>query len=122
MKQPLYDANIILTKCHTHKKLFGVRVEKMNDGDWWRTWSFPINESQATNEGFDKSKIQGNLNGTEDYPGCPYCGTWGFVQCNSCRKLTCWQEERSLVCEWCGQMMNNIAVATSKFDVSGGDY
>lgn len=73
----------------------------MNDGDWWRTWSFPMKKTQAKSEGFDKNSVKGNMYATEEYPGCPYCGTFGFVQCNTCHKITCWNSESSLVCEWC---------------------
>ncbi len=113
------EANVLLTKCTRSHKAFGVRVEKMEDGDWWRTWAFEIRESTAKSEGFDKTPVRGNLYGTDEYPGCPYCGTFGFVQCNKCKKLTCWNDEKKLTCLWCNNPMNNITLSTDKFDVSG---
>ena len=78
------DAAVILAKCYKTKKMYGMRSQKMNDGDWWRTWAFPIDEKRA-------------------------------------RKLSCWNGETRLTCLWCGNDMNNIATATEKFNLSGGD-
>lgn len=114
------EANIIMQKCSKHKKTFGVRVQLMNDGDWWRTWAFPMKESQAKDEGFDKNNVKGNMFTTEEFPGCPYCGSKGFVQCNKCHKLSCWDGETLMTCTWCGTKMENIVTATEKFDISGG--
>lgn len=115
------EATVIVFKCPQRKKILGVRTQKMNDGDWWRTWSFPIDERRAHNEGYDETKVQGNLYHTSEYPGCPYCGTYNFVQCNRCHKISCWNGEESLPCLWCGNNMDNIVTATEKFSVSGGD-
>lgn len=114
------EANIIMQKCSKSTKTFGVRVQLMNDGDWWRTWSFPMKKTQAKSEGFDKNSVKGNMYATEEYPGCPYCGTFGFVQCNTCHKITCWNSESSIVCKWCSNKMGNIVIATDKFDIFGG--
>lgn len=94
----------------------------MLDGDWWRTWAFKMKPQSATREGYDKTMVQGNLNAVEEYPGCPYCGTFGFVQCGSCQKISCWNGETSLICPWCGQHMDNIVAATDKFSVSGDKF
>ena len=114
------EAIVLLTRC-TNKQLQGVRVQKMQDGDWWRTWAFPANENRAKNEGYDKQQIQGNLYSTEEFPGCPYCGAKSFVLCNKCHKMTCWHGESVLDCAWCGNHMDNITTATEKFSLSGGD-
>ena len=116
------EANIVLFKCTKTHNLFGVRVQKFSDGDWYRTWAFRIKESSAKAEGFDKTPIKGNLYATKEYPGCPDCGTKSFVQCNNCKKLSCWNGEDHLTCPWCGNEMRNITEATEKFNVSGNDY
>lgn len=113
-------AMVILIKCSKYKRCFGARTQLMEDGDWWRTWAFPIGEDTASKEGFDKENIKGNLYTTEEYPGCPYCGTNRFVQCNKCGKLTCWNGENSIICEWCGNTLDNIEIAQDKFDMFGG--
>ena len=121
MKDCPINANVLLIRCTYQKRTFGARVQKMSDGDWWRTWSFPLSDAQAKNEGYDKTPIQGNLNATEDYPGCPHCGEYGFVQCGTCRKISCYKGEATVTCDWCGAT-SGVVTATSKFDVSGGDY
>jgi len=94
----------------------------MKDGDWWRTWAFKIKPQHAKSEGYDKTQVQGNLNSTEEYPGCPHCGTKGFVQCGKCQKISCWNGETSLVCSWCGNKMESIVSSTEKFSVTGGKF
>ena len=115
------EAAIILAKCYKKNQAYGIRTEKMSDGDWWRTWAFPMDVRRAQKEGYDVTKVQGNLYETEEYPGCPYCGTKSFVQCGKCLKISCWNGETSLKCPWCGNDMDNIISTTEKFDVSGGD-
>lgn len=114
-------AAVILAKCSNSKRIYGIRTQKMPDGDWWRTWAFPLDENRAKSEGYDETKAQGNLYHTEEYPGCPYCGTKGFVQCNQCQKISCWHGETRMTCPWCGNDMDNIVSSTEKFNVSGGD-
>lgn len=116
------EANVILMRCARVSKSYGVRIQLMEDGDWYRTWAFPINEKAARVEGFDKTPIRGNLFVIDEYPGCPYCGTKDFVQCGKCSKLTCYNGEESYKCQWCGQVMNNIVSATDKFELSGGAF
>lgn len=115
------EANVILVRCNKHQKIYGTRIQRMQDGDWWRTWAFPVSEKRAKNEGYDQQEVRGNLFATEEFPGCPYCGAKRFVQCNKCKKLTCWNGAKKLKCEWCGNNMDNIVAATEKFSVSGGD-
>lgn len=115
------EAAVIVGKCTKRNQMYGMRTQKMKDGDWWRTWAFSIDEKRAHSEGYDETPVQGNLYHTEEYPGCPYCGTKSFVQCNKCRKLSCWNGEKKLVCTWCGYNMDNIVTATEKFNLSGGD-
>ncbi len=116
------DAKILVFKCGKTNELYGVRVQQMEDRDWWRTWSFKISSQFAISEGYDRNQIQGNLYATDEYPGCPYCGTDSFVQCHSCRKISCWSHERSLRCTWCGIQMENISTATEKFTMTGQSF
>ncbi len=115
------EAVVILEKCSKNRRAFGVRTQKMEDGDWWRTWAFPIDENRARSEGYDLTPIQGNLYRLEEYPGCPYCGAYNFVQCGRCHKISCWNGEKALTCPWCENHMTNIITATDKFELSGGD-
>ena len=116
------EANVIMCRCGKCSKVYGIRVERMADGDWYRTWAFKLSEKSAGREGFDKTPIRGNLNATLEYPGCPYCGTIGFVQCGYCGRISCWNGESSLNCSWCGKLMENIVDANEKFDVSANQF
>ena len=115
------EAAVLLARCTKRKQLYGIRTQKMEDGDGWRTWAFPIDERRAKSEGYDITPVQGNLYHTKDYPGCPYCKAKSFVLCHKCRKLSCWNGEKEVVCAWCGEELKNIVTATEKFNLSGGD-
>ena len=118
MAGPL-NATVVLGKCPKTKKLYGMRVEQRGK-DWVRTWAFPIDEQKAKHEGFDANKVTGSMNAVDNYPGCPHCGSMGFVQC-SCGKISCWSNvESKFTCPWCGQS-GEVHVA-DKFDVSGGGF
>lgn len=114
------EATIILAKCPKRNLTYGIRIQKMSDGDWWRTWAFPIDAHRAHREKYDEAKVCGSLSCTKEYLGCPYCGSMGFVQCGVCDKISCWNGETRMICKWCGANMDNI-VDAEDFDVSGGD-
>lgn len=112
------EANVILGKCY-NKELYGMRVQKIN-GDWMRTWAFPIKAEAAQGEGFDNVKISGSFFSTKEYPGCPYCEQDDFIVCGVCKKISCYHGEEMSVCQWCG---NSSAVdPADSLDVSGGGY
>lgn len=116
------EANVLLFKCGKANREYGVRIQTTPDNDWERTWAFEITPKIAKSEGFDKNKVKGNLYATDDYPGCPYCGADGFVQCSKCKKISCWDGEKNLTCAWCGAYMRNIVLTNSKFDVKGNKF
>lgn len=97
------EARIALCKCKEGKKTYGVRFEKISSG-WKYTWAFPVKEASAKREGYDETKIVGNIAPTSDYPGCPFCGTKHFVIC-VCGKLNCNNgtgASSHFTCNWCG--------------------
>ena len=108
------EASVVLCKCHQVHKTYGVRFEKRN-GIWVYNWAFPIKETAAKREGYDKCVIKGQILPTEDYPGCPYCGGMSFVIC-SCGKLNCnTQRGSQFTCEWCGTTGTVVAYDGSGF-------
>lgn len=115
------DATVILMKCDKTHKTYAVRVEKQGDGDWARTWAFPIADEVAKEEKYNEQKVVGNLYVTEEYPGCPYCRETRFVMCGKCSKLTCYHGTEQIICEWCGTL-SGVHTAESKFDVSGNSF
>lgn len=120
---PFKDATVILFKCDKSRKSFGVRVEKEKNNDWGRTWAFPVDDKTEKNENYAQQKVVGNLYYTEEYCGCPYCKTTGFMMCGKCKKITCYDDDRGGIstCQWCGQECK-ISTATDKFNVSGTNF
>jgi hypothetical protein len=123
MAGPL-NAKVIMAKCSKTKKAFGIRIEQRGR-DWERTWAFPIDERKAKREGFEANTISGSMNPDDAYPGCPHCGSTGFVQC-SCGKIGCnggivdCGDHGEYTCPWCGE--NGELENADSFDVSGGGY
>lgn len=96
------EAVIVLAKCGEAHKSYGMRVEKTGKDQWLVTWAFPINDTAAKREGYDKTTIKGDIVFDPDYPGCPYCGGTGWTVC-SCGHLSCTiLRDGIFTCEWCG--------------------
>lgn len=112
------QAHVIMCRCTTRKP-YGVRVEKMGN-DWFRTWAFEISEKVAKNEGYMDEKLEGSFTATSEYPGCPYCKTHAFVHCGACGKITCWHDEESFCCAWCGN--SGEVVEAESFSIEGNNY
>lgn len=111
------EANVILMKCPECDKIYGVRIEKyMND--WYRTWAFPLDSKKAEKEGYDKTRIVGNLYPADEYPGCPYCKAVRFLTCGTCGKLSCWNGEEKIRCSWCGTK-GRIMTTEKEIEVDG---
>ncbi|MCL1904305.1 MAG: hypothetical protein FWF94_07800 [Oscillospiraceae bacterium] len=120
------EANVILAKCASNNKLFGIRVEKRNN-DWLRTWAFPIDEERAMHEGFDKTEISGSLDPAPGYPGCPYCKNVFLLKC-TCGKMICCElksndenKDFSVSCGWCGAVTEDIEYS-DVVSVESGEY
>ncbi len=116
------EATVIMVKCSESKQTFGMRVQKISDDDWERTWAFPIKDEVAKNEGYDKTKITANLFTSSEYPGCPHCKTMNVVQCATCGKLNCYNGEDTMICGWCNNKMGRISVSEKELEFSGTDY
>jgi hypothetical protein len=118
------NAKVVLCKCSRTKGVFGIRLEE-RDGDWLRTWAFKIDERKAKREGFEANTVTGSMNADAGYPGCPYCGGQGFIQCG-CGKTSCdggvfkYDSNTKFTCPWCGN--SGELVNVNSFDVSGGSY
>jgi hypothetical protein len=123
MAGPL-NAKVIMAKCSKTKKAFGIRIEQRGH-DWVRTWAFKIDEGAAKREGFDANTVSGSMNADAGYPGCPFCGSQGFIQCG-CGKTSCdggaVKHDKSVrvTCPWCGN--SGELVQAESFDVSGVGY
>lgn len=113
-------AVIALCKCGESHKAFGVRFEQMTESSWTYTWAFKINEKSAKREGYDATVINGNIEPSDDYPGCPYCGSKYFMICG-CGKLNCnILIGNKATCNWCGETGTVSDYAGGGFS-AGGD-
>jgi hypothetical protein len=117
------NANVVLCKCHSSKKTFGIRIEKRG-ADWVRTWAFKIDDEESKREGYDKQTARGTMMPADDYPGCPYCGGYEIAQC-TCGKIFCPPPKKTpqnkfqqITCPWCGVQDAYTQVET--IQVQGG--
>ena len=105
------EAAVIVAKCPTNHKLYGIRVEHTGNREWTFTWSFPIKEQTAQREGYDKTKVVGNLLIGEEYPGCPYRKQKVITICE-CGQASCTHLRNNVfTCEWCnskGELSGSI--------------
>lgn len=114
------NATVIMARCQRSKKPFGIRTEKMNDGVWHCTWTFPLKEQAAAREGYSDTMVSGRVGLDEEYPGCPYCEAEKWFSCSGCGKLTCQGTETHVVCAWCGN--SGETYSAQEFDLRGGGY
>ena len=110
------EARIALCKCSEGGRIFGVRFERHGDG-WMATWAFPIKKDGfAEREHYDSTRLTGTISWDPGYPGCPYCGSKGFIVC-SCGALSCNDGRRkTFACGWCGLTGELEAYDGSGFD------
>lgn len=112
---------IVVARCNRTKDLFGMRFEEKSRHRWVADWAFPIQETMARKEGYDRNQIQGSFDFDYDYPGCPDCHAGSIFQC-SCDKIACWQARRLPcveTCPWCGaQVTLSDSISSIK---AGGD-
>lgn len=95
-------AVIVIAKCEPHNKTYGMRFEKSAPNHWRVNWAFPMKESAAKREGYDKTTVSGNIEFTDEYPGCPYCKETNLTLC-SCGRLSCSHLVNEVfTCAWCG--------------------
>lgn len=119
------EAVIVMAQCPKTHGLYGIRTQKERDGSWLMTWSFKLDNKKAAAEGYDRSKISGAVYFSEKYPGCPYCGTIGWVKCGKCGMLSCYGagangENPPFKCPKCGNG-GNVEVA-ERFDLTSDSF
>lgn len=113
------NAFVLSCKCH-NGKLFGVTIEEFPDHTWEPIWAFPITEKMAKVEGYNSTKFSGTWGSLDRYPGCPYCGRTGIVQCGACGKTMCYNSgEEDFDCKWCGKRIKKVEY-NARFDYKGG--
>lgn len=115
------NATVIMAKCKVLNKAFGVRAQK-EGSVWYFTWAFKLADKTAKNEGYDQTKISGEINLDTGYPGCPYCEASYFYQCGNCKKIVCYAgHEEQATCPHCGNTSGFRSV--DSFDeITGGAF
>lgn len=114
------NAQVLLARCKKSKQLYGIRIQQESGNKWAMTWAFPIDETRAKHEGFDRTKIDADCYPTPEYPGCPNCGSRNYFYCE-CGKLTCYKDETTIKCAWCGGVFDDL-VDAGTIELSAGDY
>ena len=96
------EAVIVIAKCKTQNKTYGMRFEKSRVNKWRVNWAFPMKEAAAKREGYDKTTVSGDIEFTNEYPGCPYCKETNLTLCG-CGHLSCTHLVGGIfTCVWCG--------------------
>jgi hypothetical protein len=94
-------ADVLLARCQQGLGAYGIRVEEGRNG-WVATWTFPVDESQFARSDYGKAvEVKSGLTLSVPFRGCPHCEANSFVQCGSCRHITCHQDGRRMWrCAW----------------------
>jgi hypothetical protein len=93
---------IVMARCRQSRQPFGLRFEEKQPGHWLADWAFPLKETSARREGYDRSEIRGAFGFDTGFPGCPSCRAHSIFRCG-CGKVACWDGEQQVVtCPWCG--------------------
>jgi len=93
---------IALARCVHSRSNFGVRLELKAHRTWVADWAFPLKESAARKEGYDRTRIEGRFRIDTAYPGCPFCSAHFLVQCE-CGRVSCVSGASEVIrCPWCG--------------------
>jgi len=101
--EPAPHVVIVLARCSRREASFGMRFEETLPGQWVVDWAFPVRESAAQREGYDRATIQGVFRMSAAYPGCPHCEWREFVRCG-CGRVGCYDGESLIYsCPWCLQ-------------------
>ncbi len=99
----LANVVIVMSRCCRTREGFGIRFEEKVRGQWSADWAFPVKETLAKKEGYDRAVIKGMIMLDEEYPGCPYCKNDSAIHCPRCDKVSCYDQRSSVsTCGWCG--------------------
>ena len=102
MEQRYPEARIALCKCGEGNKVFGIRMERTSYG-WDRTWAYKIKNFSEEKDAENEKVMEGIIGTQEEYPGCPYCNSFGIVVCGECGQLNCnHSSSERFTCNWCG--------------------
>lgn len=109
----LLKAVVVLARCTATRRPFGMRFEEKGRATWIVDWAFPMPETTAKREGYDRNTIAGEFRTDPKYPGCPGCSARDWFRC-CCGKIGCWSgTDRHVTCPWCFQRVALTEPVTS---------
>lgn len=114
------EAVVLLAKCGAHQRTYGITAEKTPQEEWRMVWAFPLKESTARREGYDKTFIRGQIYTGSEYPGCPYCAARIIRICN-CGHVFCKDGGTVSKCPWCGGTFSSFEKYDGSGITAGGD-
>mgnify|MGYP006281052121 CR=1 FL=1 len=104
---------VVPARCGHHNRLFGLRMEEREPGNWDATWAFQLREDVAKREGYEARTLEGAFGFAPGYPGCPYCEAESMYVC-VCGAVVCWNAVDPVVtCPSCGSKGELGGAATS---------
>lgn len=106
-------ADVIISRCERSHGGYGMRVEEREDGTWWATWTYALDEKRAEREGFGQTIIRSTLNVDRPFRGCPHCEANSFVKCGVCERFSCWRGAPMWKCAWCATSGTPTGAITS---------
>ena len=88
--------------CSTHRQPTVLRFS-WDGGTWIAVGASKQRPGSVIPPGDGDGAVQGAFGTTSAYPGCPYCGSDGFVRCGQCRELSCHDDSWEIFnCPRCG--------------------
>ena len=96
------EEGVVMARCSRTGQDFGIRFEEQGRGRWIADWAFPVQETSARKESYERGEISGAFEFDAAYPGCPHCTAPSIFQC-VCGQVACWDgESQAVTCPWCG--------------------
>ena len=81
-------------KCKNRKNTFYIKYCKGADGVWvLLRGEKQISDTEKT--GITNTTIDIIQSRTSPRYACPYCGNTGFIECASCKRITCYDDQNS---------------------------
>lgn len=115
--QPVQKKSLVLIcKCTQHNKKFCIRLDKYNNASQWNiVVAFPYEEQMASENYEDNSRhFTGKIVTSDEYNGCPYCGSKYTQFCN-CGNVFDTPRMGRLTCPWCSTTDNYSPGETFNF-------
>lgn len=71
MKNNVKEANVVMARCASTSKSFGIRMERRTDDVWYCTWAFPLSEKVLQMRAIQIQSFRDEWNLTTNIPVVP---------------------------------------------------